>query len=63
MRQKKSGVPGGDYVGGFLTVEEKDHEADEEEEEGPGAKLRKDAGKVTRGNKLLYYPRWLSLSS
>ncbi|PHJ17175.1 lon protease family protein [Cystoisospora suis] len=47
VRQKKSGVPGGDYVGGFLTVEEKDHDAEEDEEEGPGAKLRKDAGRVS----------------
>ncbi|KEP61278.1 UNVERIFIED_CONTAM: Lon protease family protein [Hammondia hammondi] len=45
VRQKKSGVPGGDYVAGFLTIEEKEKEH-EEDEEGPGAKLRKDAGRV-----------------
>nr|CEL77202.1 TPA: lon protease, putative [Toxoplasma gondii VEG] len=45
VRQKKSGMPGGDYVAGFLTIEEKEKEH-EEDEEGPGAKLRKDAGRV-----------------
>ncbi|CBZ54901.1 hypothetical protein NCLIV_053270 [Neospora caninum Liverpool] len=45
VRQKKSGVPGGDYVAGFLTIEEKEKEH-EVDEEGPGAKLRKDAGRV-----------------
>ncbi|PFH33951.1 Lon protease family protein [Besnoitia besnoiti] len=45
VRQKKSGVPGGDYVAGFLTVEEKETQQ-EEDEEIPGAKLRKDAGRV-----------------